>query len=117
MKPLREQVLVNNPFEQAKTSEEVHVVGLHSFEDLQQSVESTKWEQIELETYERVNQIQATPNFRHFTPCLTNTTNNALKPQSIVNGMSHASMIVLLRLVIIFCCLPNDYIMLSSSYD
>ena len=52
-------------------------------------MESAKWEQIELETYERVNEIQATPNFRHFTPCLTNTTDNALKPRSIVNGMSH----------------------------
>ena len=92
VRPLLEQALINNPFEQTKTSEKTHVVGLHSFQDLQ-SVEYRRWEQIESETYERVNQIQATnpnnPNFRHFTPCLTNTTNNALKPRSIVNGRSH----------------------------
>lgn len=85
-RPLLQQALANNPFEQAKTAEKTHVVGIHSFEDLH-NVESSRWEQIEMEIYERVHQTQASPSFRHFTPCLTNTTNNALKPRSIVNGM------------------------------
>jgi hypothetical protein len=87
-RPLLEQALAGNPFEKTNPLENIHIVGLHSFHGLQ-SVESRRWEQMELETYERVNQVQAAPNFRHFTPCLTNTTNNALKPRSIVNGMSH----------------------------
>ncbi|XP_028410002.1 trafficking protein particle complex subunit 8-like [Dendronephthya gigantea] len=83
-RPLLEQALVGNPFEPVKNSDKIHVVGLHSFQDIL-NLDATKWEQIELETYERVSRIQAPPNFRHFTPCLTNATNNVSQPRSIVN--------------------------------
>lgn len=79
VRPLLEQAHVDN------NAEKHREIGLHSFQDIE-NVDFACWEKIELETFERVNQRQATSSFRHFTPCLTNTTKNALKPRAVMNG-------------------------------